>query len=120
MKWRLDAGQIEVVDDAVAEILRKKTPAERIAMTASLWRTGRLLVETLFQIHHQIEYGNDADRRRDRQGYRCHSPVAIPQPPTYADEDDGIASSVGDEVEAMARGRLRAGLPCQFPVGPVQ
>ena len=28
--FRLDRGQIEVVDDIVAEILRRKTPAERI------------------------------------------------------------------------------------------
>lgn len=27
---RLDEGQIEVVDDATAEVLRRKTPAERI------------------------------------------------------------------------------------------
>lgn len=27
---RLDNGQIEVVDDAMAEMLRHKTPAERI------------------------------------------------------------------------------------------
>mgnify|MGYP003416368647 FL=1 len=27
---RLDKGQIEVVDDAMAEVLRHKTPAERI------------------------------------------------------------------------------------------
>jgi len=32
MRWRLDDGQIEVVDERVAEILRHKTPAERAAM----------------------------------------------------------------------------------------
>jgi hypothetical protein len=30
--WRLDPGQIEVVDEAVAVVLRAKTPAERIAI----------------------------------------------------------------------------------------
>lgn len=45
MKWRLDDGQIEVVDDAVAEVLRKKTPAERVAMIAAANRTMRLLIE---------------------------------------------------------------------------
>ena len=30
MKWRLDPGQIEVVDDAVAEVLRRMTPARRV------------------------------------------------------------------------------------------
>ncbi|NOZ20726.1 MAG: hypothetical protein GXP25_06510 [Planctomycetes bacterium] len=32
MKWRLDLGQIEVVDDAVADALREKTPGQRMAM----------------------------------------------------------------------------------------
>lgn len=32
MKWRLDPGQIEVVDPAVAAILRRKTVTERAAM----------------------------------------------------------------------------------------
>ena len=35
MKWRLDAGQIEVVDDAMAEIYRRKTPADRVEMALS-------------------------------------------------------------------------------------
>lgn len=45
MKWRLDEGQIEVVDDAVAEILRHKTPAERVEMIFAANRTMRLLIE---------------------------------------------------------------------------
>ncbi len=34
---RLDKGQIEVVDDAMAEVLRRKTPAERIHIGFTLW-----------------------------------------------------------------------------------
>lgn len=34
---RLDRGQIEVVDDAMAEVLRRKTPAERIRIGFSIW-----------------------------------------------------------------------------------
>jgi len=41
MKWRLDDGQIEVVDDALAEVLRQKTPAERVAMIFDANRTMR-------------------------------------------------------------------------------
>ena len=41
---RLDAGQIEIVDEAVAVVLRRKTPAERIALTASAHRTARALL----------------------------------------------------------------------------
>ena len=44
-KWRLDAGQIEVVDDAVAEVLRRKTPAEKVAMISAANRTMRSLIE---------------------------------------------------------------------------
>ena len=45
MKWRLDAGEIEVVDDAMAEVPRRKTPWERVAMASDCARTARLLVE---------------------------------------------------------------------------
>jgi len=31
MRWRLDDGQIEVVDERVAECLRRMTPAQRAA-----------------------------------------------------------------------------------------
>ena len=38
---RLDPGQIEVVDDIMAEILRRKTPAERIRIGFALWTSAR-------------------------------------------------------------------------------
>lgn len=44
MRWRLDDGQIEVVDEAVAEVLRRKTLCERIAMILACNRTMRLLI----------------------------------------------------------------------------
>jgi hypothetical protein len=44
---RRDLSQVrfEVVDDAVAEILRRKTPAERIEMALAANRFARLLIE---------------------------------------------------------------------------
>ena len=45
MKWRLDKGQIEVVDDAMAEVLRRKTPAERVEMALAANRLVRLRIE---------------------------------------------------------------------------
>jgi len=39
--YRLDKGQIEVVDDDMAEVFRQKTPAERIAIGFSLWTSSR-------------------------------------------------------------------------------
>jgi hypothetical protein len=44
-KWRLDAGQIEVVDDGVAEVLRRKTPTEKVAMISAANRMMRSLIE---------------------------------------------------------------------------
>ena len=44
MKWRLDHGQIEVVDDAIADILRQKTHAQRVAMICDAHETARQLV----------------------------------------------------------------------------
>jgi hypothetical protein len=38
---RLDPGQIEVVDDAMADILRRKTPAERIRIGFAMWTSAR-------------------------------------------------------------------------------
>jgi hypothetical protein len=38
---RLDRGQIEVVDDQMAEVLRDKTRAERIRIGFNLWTSAR-------------------------------------------------------------------------------
>jgi RNA:NAD 2'-phosphotransferase (TPT1/KptA family) len=43
---RLDKGQIEVVDDVMAEILRHKTPAERIRIGFDLWISARNMLMT--------------------------------------------------------------------------
>jgi hypothetical protein len=51
-RWRLDPGQIEVVDDAVAQVLRSKTPAERIAMALAANRTARLLIAGALRTRH--------------------------------------------------------------------
>ena len=34
---RLDAGQIEVVDDAMAKVLKLKSPSERIGIGFNIW-----------------------------------------------------------------------------------
>jgi hypothetical protein len=41
---RLDAGQFEVVDDQMADILRQKTGAERLAIVDGLFRLAQELV----------------------------------------------------------------------------
>jgi len=52
MKWRLDKGQIEVVDDAVAQALRGKTLTERVAMVFEANRTMRLVIEGALRTQH--------------------------------------------------------------------
>jgi len=44
VKWRLDKGQIEVVDDAMAQVLRQKTPAQRVGMALAANRLVRLRI----------------------------------------------------------------------------
>ena len=56
---RLDQGQIEVVDDMMAEVLRRKTPAERMAIGNSLWRSARQLLMASVRDRHP-----DWDARR--------------------------------------------------------
>jgi len=50
--FRLDAGQIEVVEDCMAEVFRTKTPAQRIAIGFGLRRSAeRLLRAHLISAH---------------------------------------------------------------------
>jgi hypothetical protein len=44
MNWRLDGGQIEVVEEAVADVLRRKTPAQKVEMISAAHRTARILM----------------------------------------------------------------------------
>ena len=52
MAQPLTESQIEVVDDRVAEILRRKTPAERVAMVSGAHRTMRLIIEGAIRTDH--------------------------------------------------------------------
>jgi len=49
---RLDKGQIEVVDDIVVEILRRKTPAERLQIGFGMWTSAwNMLTVHLHKTH---------------------------------------------------------------------
>lgn len=49
---RLDRGQIEVVDDDMAEVLKNKTPAERIRIANNLWASAHnMLMSLIGKIH---------------------------------------------------------------------
>ena len=52
IKWRFDLGQIEVVDDAVAAILRTKTPAERVALAIAAGDTARAMLTAQIRARH--------------------------------------------------------------------
>lgn len=55
---RLDPGRIEVVDDTMAEILRHKTPAERIRIGFALWTSARNMLMTHLKKTHP-EWNDD-------------------------------------------------------------
>lgn len=49
---RLDKGQIEVVDTVMAEVLRRKTPAQRIRIGFAMWDSAkRMLIAHLSSEH---------------------------------------------------------------------
>ena len=49
---RLDDGQIEVLDQAMADVLRQKTPAQRLQIGFALWdSTKRMLTAHLSAEH---------------------------------------------------------------------
>lgn len=59
---RLDKGQIEVVDDAMAEVLKRKTPAERIGIGFNIWISARDMLNTYLKKSHP-EWNEEVIRR---------------------------------------------------------
>lgn len=49
---RLDFGQIEVMDKDMVEILRAKTPAERLAIADGMWVSARRMLIATLQAEH--------------------------------------------------------------------
>lgn len=43
---RLDAGQIEVLDSVMADVLRHKTPAQRLQIGFALWDSAKRILTT--------------------------------------------------------------------------
>lgn len=52
MKRPIDPSRIEVLDQAIVEILKRKTPSERLAMVFAANRTMRLRLEGHFRTYH--------------------------------------------------------------------
>ncbi|MCU0285684.1 MAG: hypothetical protein MUF15_04725 [Acidobacteria bacterium] len=58
-KLRLDAGQIEVVDDACARIYASKSPAERLKIASGMWRSAQKLL--MLSIKSQYPHWSDQE-----------------------------------------------------------
>ena len=56
---RMALKQIEVVDDKVAEILRKKTPAEKLKLASDMWKSARNMLN-----HHLKNIHPDWDKEK--------------------------------------------------------
>ena len=49
---RLDHGQIEVMDETMAAVLREKTPAERLRIGFGLWTSAQNMLQTHLAAQH--------------------------------------------------------------------
>jgi hypothetical protein len=70
MPQSLDPRNIEVIDDAFAAVLRKKTPAERIAMAADANEMARKLAAAGIRHDHPDWSQRDVEREVARQDAR--------------------------------------------------
>ncbi len=52
LSYRLDVGQIEVVDDRMAEVLRAKTPAQRISIGFGMWDSAKRMLTAHLSSEH--------------------------------------------------------------------
>ncbi len=57
--FRLDDGQIEVVDQAIADVMRQKSPAEKIALVGIAHRTAKRLLAAGIR-HTHPDWSDDA------------------------------------------------------------
>jgi hypothetical protein len=48
----LDSRRIESVDEAMAEIYRRKTPAQRLQIAFGLWRSTKILLSNILRSLH--------------------------------------------------------------------
>lgn len=49
---RLDRGQIEVLEDEMATVLRSKAPAERLAIAGAMWSFARRMILSSLRAEH--------------------------------------------------------------------
>jgi hypothetical protein len=64
---------VEMMDDAMADVLRAKSPAERLAIANGMWRSARRMIESLLYAEHP-EW-TDAEIRREVARRMSHGTV---------------------------------------------
>lgn len=62
-KLRLDPGQIEVIDDASAQIYASKSPAERLRIASGMWRSAKKLITA--SVKSQYPHWSDQEISRE-------------------------------------------------------
>ena len=70
---RLDRGQIEVMDETMADVLRAKTPAERLRVGFGFWTSAQKMLQT----HLTTQHPNWAAARVSREVARRLSHGAV-------------------------------------------
>ena len=64
---RLDRGQIEVVDDRMAEVLCRKSPQERLEIGFRMWESAREMIRSYLTSEHpewsEAELNREVARR---------------------------------------------------------
>jgi hypothetical protein len=69
---RLDSGQIEVMDDAMAEVYRRMDSAQRLAVAHGMWRYARQRIEAAVRWRHPA--WDDAAVSREVSRRLLHGP----------------------------------------------
>lgn len=52
INMRLDSGQIEVLDEEMAEVLRKKTPGQRIKIGSEIFKSASKMLKSHLKTNH--------------------------------------------------------------------
>ncbi len=64
---KLDPRQVEVVDDRVAEVLKRKTPAERLQIGFNIWISARSMLLSHIRHTHPEWSRQDVEREVARR-----------------------------------------------------
>jgi hypothetical protein len=65
-----DPRRYEIIDEQMAEIMRSKTPAERLAIVNSMWRMARGLIQSMLRHDHPDWTDDDINKETARRMLR--------------------------------------------------